>query len=162
MVTNTERAASSDRALEFLPELVNDADRLRRGVYGRARAPFFAHMDQPLMRSFVRAYRSKFGRYPSDWTVLAYDGVHALRQAVEKATSIETERVRKSMKGMSIDTTRGSLYFREIDNQLSASAYFGRVEDDPAYDFPVYADLEELKGPDIWRPEEEIEAARKN
>ncbi len=62
---------------------------------------------------------------------------------------------------MATDTTRGRLFFREVDNQLSCSAYFGRVADDPAYDFPIYHDLRELKGQDIWRPETEIMQARK-
>ena len=91
---------------------------------------------------------------------MSYDGVYALKQGIEKANSIETEQVKNAMKGMAIDTTRGQLSFREIDNQLSCSAYFGRVADDPNYEFPIYHDLLELKGPDIWRPEVEILAAR--
>jgi hypothetical protein len=59
------------------------------------------------------------------------------------------------------NTTRGRLFFREIDNQLSCSAYFGRIADDPNYPFPIYHDLLELKAPDNWRPEAEILAARK-
>jgi len=46
------------------------------------------------------------------------------------------------------------------DNQLSCSSYFGQVADDPAYPFPIYRDLLQLKAPDNWRPEEEIVAAR--
>ena len=65
------------------------------------------------------------------------------------------------MNGMAIDTTRGRLFFREIDNQLSCSAYFGRVAEDPRYLFPVYHDLMEIKGPEIWRPEDEIMINRK-
>jgi branched-chain amino acid transport system substrate-binding protein len=137
-------------------ELVSQASWLQRGTYGRTRAPFFAHMNVPMMASFVERYRTKYGRYPSDWAVMAYDGVHALKQGIEKAGSIDTEKVKNAMKGMTIQTTRGELFFREIDNQLSASAYFGRVEDDPAYDFPIYHDLVEFKGPDLWRPEAEI------
>jgi len=141
-------------------ELINEAIWIPRGVFGRARAPFFAHLDVPLMVEFIAKYRASYGRYPSDWAVLAYDGVHALRQGAEKANSIETDRIKDSMKRLTIDTTRGRLFFREIDNQLSASAYFGRVADDPRYDFPIYDQLVEFKGPDIWRPEEEIRAAR--
>ena len=63
-------------------------------------------------------------------------------------------------KGMTVDTTRGRFSFRRIDNQLSCSAYFGMVADDPMYPFPIYHDLMEFKGPDIWRPEVEIRAAR--
>ena len=63
--------------------------------------------------------------------------------------------------GGTVDTPRGRLFFREIDNQLSCSTYFGKVADDPKYPFPIYHDLLELKAPDNWRPEAEILAARK-
>ncbi len=143
-----------------ITELILQAKSIRRGQYGRCRAPFFAHLDVPMMAKFVSAYREKYGRYPSDWAVMAYDGVYALKQGIEKAGSIDTETVKDAMKGLTIDTTRGRLYFREIDNQLSCSAYFGRIADDPNYPFPIYHDLLELKAPDNWRPEEEIVAAR--
>ncbi len=141
-------------------ELQADTGSIRRGLYGRTRAPFFAHLDNPLMTVLVKHYRAQFDRYPSDWTVMAYDGVYALEQGVGKANSIATDEIKDALKGMEINTTRGRLFFRKIDNQLSASAYFGRVADDSRYPFPVYTELKEFKGPDIWRPEQEIRGAR--
>ena len=141
-------------------ELISQAKSIRRGQYGRTRAPFFAHMDVPMMADFVRNYRDKFGRYPSDWATMAYDGVYALKQGIEKASSIDSQTVKDAMKGLTIDTTRGRLYFREIDNQLSCSTYFGKVADDPQYPFPIFDDLLVLEASDSWRPEEEIIAAR--
>ncbi|MEN8198348.1 MAG: ABC transporter substrate-binding protein, partial [Pseudomonadota bacterium] len=152
----------SPGALISVTELMRDTKFIRRGVYGRTRAPFFAHMDVPMMAEFVKSYRAKFDRYPSDWAVMSYDGVYALKQGIEATGSIDTEAVKDAMKGLSIDTTRGGLFFRDIDNQLSGSAYFGRVANSPGYDFPVYGELVEFKGPDIWRPEDEILAARQN
>ena len=142
-------------------ELISQAKSISRGQYGRCRAPFFAHLDVPMMAKLVDSYKAKFDKYPSDWTVMAYDGVYALKQGIEKAGSIDTETVKDAMKGLTIDTTRGRLFFREIDNQLSCSTYFGRVADDPQYPFPIYHDLLELKAPDNWRHEAEIIAARK-
>jgi branched-chain amino acid transport system substrate-binding protein len=113
------------------------------------------------MRTLVETFRNKHKAYPSDWAVMSYDGVQALRQAVEAAGSIETEAVRTALKGRTIETTRGKLSFRVIDNQLNSSAYVGRIADDPKYPFPVFADFVEFKGEEIWRPEAEIAAARK-
>jgi branched-chain amino acid transport system substrate-binding protein len=141
-------------------ELISQARSIRRGLYGRCRAPFFAHMNVPMMAGFVENYRARHDRYPTDWAVMSYDGVYALKQGIEKAGTIATDRVKEAMKGLPIDTTRGRLYFREIDNQLNSSAYFGRVADDPQYPFPIYHDLLELYGGDIWRPESEIFSAR--
>jgi len=141
-------------------ELIDQATSIRRGLYGRTRAPFFAHLDNPVMVKFVEAYKSKFGRYPTDWAVLLYDAVHVLRQGIEKAGSLETEQVKNDLKGSAVDTTRGRFYFRDIDNQLSCSAYFGRVADDDRFSFPIYHELREFKASEIWRPEDEIKAAR--
>ena len=146
--------------LVSVTELIQQSTSIRRGLYGRCRAPFFAHMDNPRMEKFVSSYRAKFDRYPSDWAVLLYDAVYVLKQGIEEAGDIDTERVKAALKGMTVETTRGRLYFRDIDNQLSCSAYFGMVADDPQYPFPIYHDLMEFKGPDVWRPETEIQAAR--
>jgi branched-chain amino acid transport system substrate-binding protein len=83
-----------------------------------------------------------------------------LKQGIEKADSIDTDKVKDALKGATVETTRGQLYFRKIDNQLSCSSYIGVVADDPAYPFPIYHDLVEVKGPDSWRPEAEIVEAR--
>lgn len=147
--------------LTSVSELLGQASSIRRDRYARTRAPFFSHLDIPAMANFVKNYKARHGRYPTDWAIMSYDGVYALKQGIEKANSIESEKVKDAMKGMAVDTTRGKLSFREIDNQLSCSAYFGRVADDPNYEFPIYHDLLELKGPDIWRPEAEILSARK-
>ncbi|MBU2469530.1 MAG: ABC transporter substrate-binding protein [Proteobacteria bacterium] len=147
-------------SLISVTELILQAKSLDRGLVGLCRAPFFAHLDQPMMANFVKAFKKKYNRYPSDWAVMEYDAVYALKQGIDKANSIDTEKVKAALKGATIDTTRGKLSFRNIDNQLGCSSYLGVVADDPKYPFPIYHDLVEVKGPDSWRPEKEIIAAR--
>ena len=147
-------------SLISVSELILQAKTLTRGLIGLCRAPFFAHMDVPMMANFVKNFRAKYNRYPSDWAVMEYDAVYALKQGIEKAGSIDSEKVKDALKGATIETTRGQLFFRKIDNQLSCSSYIGVVADDPAYPFPIYHDLVQVKGPDSWRPEAEILDAR--
>jgi len=147
-------------SLISVSELIVQSKGLTRGLIGLCRAPFFAHLDVPMMADFVKSFRAKYDRYPSDWAVMEYDAVYVLKQGVEKAGSIDTEKVKDALKGATVDTTRGRLSFREIDNQLSCSSYIGVVADDPAYPFPIYHDIVEVKGPDPWRPEAEIVEAR--
>jgi branched-chain amino acid transport system substrate-binding protein len=149
-------------SLISVSELIIQAKTLTRGLVGLSRAPFFAHLDVPMMADFVKNFKAKYDRYPSDWAVMEYDAVYALKQGIEKAGAIETEKVKDALKGATISTTRGKLSFRPIDNQLSCSSYMGVVADDPKYPFPIYHDLVEVKGPDSWRPEAEIIAARKD
>ncbi len=147
-------------SLISVSELILQSKTLTRGMVGLCRAPFFAHLDVPMMADFVKNFRAKYNRYPSDWAVMEYDAVYVLKQGIEKAASIDSEKVKDALKGASVDTTRGKLFFRDIDNQLSCSSYIGVVADDPAYPFPIYHDLVEVKGPDSWRPEAEILDAR--
>jgi branched-chain amino acid transport system substrate-binding protein len=147
-------------SLISVSELIIGAKTLTRGLIGLARAPFFAHMDVPMMADFVKNFRAKYDRYPSDWAVMEYDAVYVLKQGIEKAGSIDSEKVQEALKGATVDTCRGRLFFRTIDNQLSCSSYIGVVADDPNYPFPIYHDLVEVKGPDSWRPEAEILADR--
>ena len=141
-------------------ELIDQATSIRRGRYGRTRAPFFAHLDIPMMANFVEKFKAKYDRYPTDWAVMSYDGVYSLKQGIEKAASLDNQKVQAALQGMTVDTTRGQLFFRKIDNQLTCSAYFGKVADDPKYPIPIYHELLEIKGSDILRPEAEIAAAR--
>jgi branched-chain amino acid transport system substrate-binding protein len=147
-------------SLISVSELILQSKTLTRGLIGLCRAPFFAHLDVPMMADFVKNFKAKYNRYPSDWAVMEYDAVYVLKQGIEKAASIDSEKVKDALKSASVDTTRGKLFFRDIDNQLSCSSYIGVVADDPAYPFPIYHDLVEVKGPDSWRPEAEIVEAR--
>lgn len=148
-------------SLITVTELMLQAKTLPRGMIALTRAPFFAHMDIPMMADLVKNYRAKYDKYPSDWAVLSYDAVYALKQGIEKANSIDTEKVKDAMKGLTVNLTRGKLTFRTIDNQLSCSSYTGTIADDPKYPFPIYKDIIEIKGSESERPESEILDARK-
>jgi branched-chain amino acid transport system substrate-binding protein len=149
-------------SMQSVTELITEAKTMPRNLVAISRAPFFAHMDIPMMANFVKNYRAKYNKYPSDWAVMGYDAVYALKQGTEKANSIDTEKVKDAMKGMTVDITRGKLQFRPIDNQLRCSSYVGVVADDAKYPFPILKDLIEVKGIDSERPEAEIVAARQS
>jgi branched-chain amino acid transport system substrate-binding protein len=142
-------------------ELQEQEEKMPRGVLAVTRAAFFGHLQEPAMREMITKWRKAHnGKYPTDWHVLNYDAVMTLKQGVEKAGSIDTEAVRAALKGATIQTCRGPLTFRKIDNQLICPVYMGRVEDNADYPFPIYHDLLVLAGSQIMRPEAEIEAAR--
>jgi branched-chain amino acid transport system substrate-binding protein len=144
----------------FMTEMMEMKDELPRNVIAVIRCPFFAHLDNPLMADVVKRYQAKYNQHPSDWVPLHYDAVYALKQGIEKAGSIDIEKVKNAMKGMSFNSTRGKLYFRKIDNMLNCSSYVGITADDPKYPFPILHDLMVIPGEDSWRPESEIPAMR--
>jgi len=138
-------------------ELEQQSKSLPRGMIGLARAPFFAHLDQPLMRKYIKMNRAKYGdeAYPTDWAVMHYDAIYGLEQGIKKAGTIETEAVKAALKGATIDTSRGRHSFRICNNQLDAPAgYVGAVKDSPDYPFPIY-DLDTMiivPAKEVWVP----------
>jgi ABC-type branched-subunit amino acid transport system substrate-binding protein len=114
-----------------------------------------------MMQRLITAYQAKRnGRFPSDWVILHYDAVMALKQGVDKAASIETDAIRDALKSAEIDTTRGRLAFRAIDNQLACPVYLGTLAEGAGYPFPFYKDLLVIPASDTMRPVAEVEAAR--
>ncbi len=149
-------------SLLSVSELIRQKNILPRGMIGISRAPFFAHLDNKIMSSFVDAYRKEYGHYPTDWAVLEYDAVYALKQGVDAANSLDNTKVSSAMSSLSIETTRGELAFRPIDNQLNCSSYFGAVTNTKDYNFPIYSNLQEITGAESMRSPDEIATYRKN
>ncbi|MCC7015938.1 MAG: ABC transporter substrate-binding protein [Rhodospirillales bacterium] len=142
----------------FLPvtELMQQAKTLPRGIIGLARCPFFANMDNPMMRSYVRMYQAKFGTadFPDDFACMHFDAFNALVQVAAKAGSVETETLRKALTGAAVDTSRGRLTLRDCNNQLDAPSYVGEVVDSKDYPFPIFdpKSLIVVKGNEVWLP----------
>lgn len=146
-------------------ELRQQRKSLPRGLIGLTRCPFFAHMDQPLMKRYVDLHRAKFGAdfYPDDWACMYFDALMGLEQAVTRAKSIETEALLKVLKGGTFDTCRGKLKFRETTNQLDCPSYIGEVWDSPDYPFPIYnpKTMILVEGNTVWRDDETVKAKLK-
>ncbi|MGQ0653142.1 MAG: ABC transporter substrate-binding protein, partial [Betaproteobacteria bacterium] len=137
-------------------ELKHHRKTLPRGLIGLARCPFFAHLDQPMMREYVRRDRAALGpdAYPDDWACMHYDALNALDQATRKAGSLATDAVVRALKGATIDTCRGKLAFRDCSNQLDAPSYVGEVWDSREYPFPIYKPetMIVVPGNEVWTP----------
>ncbi len=116
------------------------------GVMAFGRGCFF--MDpNPKMMQFVEKYRKARGAYPDSWAVMAYDSVNLIKAAVEKAKSVDTDKVIKAMEGMTLDSLRGKFYIRPLDHMGSVPCYQGIIAKGPQISF------QNLEGhcPDSWR-----------
>ena len=142
----------------FLPvtELMQQRSTLPRGIIGINRCPFFAHMENPMMKKYVDLYQAKFGKeeYPDDFACMYFDSLYGLEQSVTKAGTVETEAVRKAMTGATIDTCRGKLTFLDCNNQLDCPSYLGQLVDTPQYPFPIFdpKSLIVVPGREVWLP----------
>jgi branched-chain amino acid transport system substrate-binding protein len=130
------------------------------GLQGFDRAPFYA-LDNANMKSFLNKFKSRTGEFPSAWAIMAYDGLMAYRKAVEKAKSLETEKVIDALGGLSWDALRGPLKIRAQDHLANAGLFFGTTAKDPQYSFYILRDVIYLPGQDLWPPVEDSKPSRK-
>lgn len=129
-------------------------------LYGFDWAPFYA-LNNPQIKAFVEKYKGRTGEYPSAWAITAYDGLMVLKKAVEKAKSLETEKVIDALEGLQWDSLRGPLYIRPLDHLANGGIYFGVTYKDPKYSFFIMKDITPIPGQEVWHSVEEIKAIRK-
>lgn len=142
----------------FLPvtELIQQAKTLPRGIIGINRCPFFANMDQPMMREYVTLYQNEFGKddFPDDFACMYFDALNGLAQAAEKAGSVDNEAMRQALTGATINTCRGKLTFRDCNNQLQCPSYVGEVVDSEKWPIPIFDpdSMIVVEGEKVWIP----------
>jgi branched-chain amino acid transport system substrate-binding protein len=125
------------------------------GVYGFGRGCFF--MDpNPKMMEFVEKFKKATGDYPDGWAVQNYDAVYLLKAAIEKAKTIETEAVIKTIEGMPFDGLRQKFSVRALDHMATVPCYQGTVAKDPKYPFKVWKDISRVPGEEVIRPEASV------
>jgi branched-chain amino acid transport system substrate-binding protein len=129
-------------------------------LYGFDRAPFYA-LNNPQMKAFAKKFMSRTGEYPSSWAVTVYDGLMVLKKAVEKANSLETEKVIDALEGIEWDSLRGPLYIRRFDHQANSGVFFGMTRKDPQYSFYIMKNITYIPGQELWHSVGEIQAIRK-
>ncbi len=148
--------------VEALQGLGHDAV---EGVIAYERGPF--HVIRRLAPSerfeqFIHAYGAATNKYPSAWAINAYDAVMTWARAVQKAGTVETERVVDALEGLELDSLRGpGRFIRPIDHQANVGSYIGVVAWDPSFpDFMIWRDAVYVPGDEVWRPEAEVLAVR--
>jgi branched-chain amino acid transport system substrate-binding protein len=89
----------------------------------------YPHQDlnTPEHTKFRDAYRSKFNDYPRLGSVVGYDTVNAIAEALKKAGATDNEKVIDAMKGLKFTSPFGPVEFRAIDHQSTLGAFVGRT-----------------------------------
>ena len=74
-----------------------------------------------------------------------------MKTAVEKAGSLDTDKVVAALKGMQIRNPGGVRTFRDVDQQFIYNVPAGRPMMDPKYPIPVLGDLKIFEAKDYYR-----------
>ncbi|MGO4706255.1 ABC transporter substrate-binding protein [Microvirga sp. 2MCAF38] len=81
----------------------------------------------PKHKAFVDAYRAKYNETPRLGSLLGYMVVHMIRDTIERAGSVETDALIKSLENAKFDTVAGPVTMRGIDHQASLGAWTGKL-----------------------------------
>jgi branched-chain amino acid transport system substrate-binding protein len=127
------------------------------GVRGYSRAPFFA-IDSPSIEPFITTYRDRYGVYPSDWAIMAYDAVNLWAAGVTETGDLDPDKLVAALEGYQFESLRGSVTIRPIDHQASVSVYSGTVKQDAGIGFATWSDVVITPGDEVWLTEAEVEA----
>ncbi len=107
--------------------------------------------DSPENKAFVERYLKRWSRYPNYSAETTYSAVMIAKAAIEKARSLETDKMLNALKGMQINTPGGLRVFRAEDHQFVYNVPAGRVMMDPKYPIPVLGELQVVAAKDYYR-----------
>src|SRR5262245_36957280 len=102
-------------------------------------------------QAFIERYRKRWARYPNYSAETTYSAFFIMKASVEKARSLETEKVLAAMKGMQIQNPGGLRVFRSEDQQFIYNVPAGRPMMNEKYPIPVLGDLKIFEAKDYYR-----------
>jgi branched-chain amino acid transport system substrate-binding protein len=137
------------------------------GAYG-ANNYLWYYPDTPANKAFVKKYleyTTKMGKpdpYPSGIGAFGgYCSAKFLINAIQKAGSVDTEKVIKALEGLTIQTAIGPITMRACDHQAITPAFWGKLANVPGYPFPVMKDIAMTPAAKVIPSCEEIAKARR-
>src|SRR5881227_2528355 len=106
----------------------------------------------PVNDWLVAEHKKRFNAPPDFFTAGGFASAMAVVAAVQKAKSLDTEKLIAAMEGMEFDTPKGKMVFRKEDHQALQSMYHFKVKVDPALAWGVLEPVRELKIEDMTIP----------
>jgi len=88
--------------------------------------PWYA-INTPEHKRFLDAYQKRYNDYPRLGSVVGYSAMMSAVAAMNKAGSVDSEKLVVAMKGLQVDTPLGKVTYRALDHQATMGAYVGRT-----------------------------------
>lgn len=108
------------------------------GAIGFARGAWWTQPNSPTVQEFVKAYRAKYGSYPSSYSWLGYSAAQTWAYGVKKANSFNSAKIAKVLAGATVPTIRGSIHIRSCDHQAVIPEFVGIVHPSKTLPFDTY------------------------
>lgn len=112
---------------------------------------WFLYPETEKNRRFVETFRKRWQSFPHYVSETSYSAIHMIKQAVEQAGSIETDRLVPVMEGMTLDRPAGKSVIRKEDHQAVYEVPWGQITHDPKYPIPILKNLKVASASDYYR-----------
>lgn len=133
-----------------LESLVAMKKKVPEGIWGISAFPFWG-LGRKETKEFVDKYKKNNNSYPSLAALSGYVSIYALFEAVQKAASLESEKVVGTLEDLTFRTPVGQMSIRKTDHRTMWPIWVGSTQNVPDYPFPVLGNLKAL-GPDAFSP----------
>ncbi|MCB2190190.1 MAG: ABC transporter substrate-binding protein [Deltaproteobacteria bacterium] len=137
---------------------VKEGDPYPKNALATCRYPFWAIKGEQNAK-FVKQIREMTGLWPSYGSMDAYVIVYAIKDAVTKAGTTDTQKVIKAMETLKMTTFVGPVEMRAYDHQAMMPTWYGIMRFTPDLPFPHITDVGKL-GPESYHTIEEIKKIR--
>jgi branched-chain amino acid transport system substrate-binding protein len=119
--------------------------------------PWYAITDSK-HKKFVADYQAKFKEDPKMGSLIGYVSIEAIKAMIEKAGTLDQDKLIDAMKGLTFDSVIGKITFRANDHQSDMGAWVGRtaVKDGK----PIMVDWKYAQGKQYFPSDAEIAAMR--
>ena len=103
---------------------------------------YFQTLDTPENKKFVDAFKAKYGadRHTDDPIEAAYFGVYLWAEAVKKAGTFDTDKVRMAVRGVTYPAPEGTVTIDPKNNHTFKPVLIGKVRDDGLFDIVYKSD----------------------
>src|SRR6185437_4749171 len=105
--------------------------------------PYYA-IDNAANTAFVDAYKKAYDKAPRTPSYFEFVTLQALKIAIEKAQSIDTDKVIKSLAGLQFDSVVGPVTIRGFDHQGTTPHWTGPAAWDDKLNMGVLSDITKL------------------
>ncbi|MCJ7686100.1 MAG: ABC transporter substrate-binding protein [Desulfobacteraceae bacterium] len=132
-----------------------------KGALGGSHYPWWI-IDNPISNAYYPKFKKVTGMDAGLAAASGYTTVYAMKAAIEKAGSLNTEKMVDALEGMVVNSVVGPVKIRACDHQAMWPFWVGKVVFNDKHPWPYISDPIALEPPEKgYRTCEEIEAARK-
>jgi branched-chain amino acid transport system substrate-binding protein len=106
-------------------------------------------LDNPMNKRLVADFMKETGKPPHAFVAQSYATIFILKQAIEKAKSLDADKIIAALEGATFDTPWGKTLIRKGDHQALGKVFIGVAKPNPKYAFWTLQDMKVIPAEEV-------------